>query len=345
MKRMVALVCLAALMIASMGSVSAASIGYRKNELSIISEPGEANKSYVEYYDGDKKLSLNDIEWVEGRYGKGVKLTGDGHLVLVNHLPLSVTTCTFAGWFQWNGEEVDGKKAENQHFFTFYRGNESMLTIYPNAVDDKGNALGNRLVLSRDQRKEPDLDLRLTDTDGNLQAWEVGRWHHLALVIDGQYLKYYIDGVLQFESLWLLDFAQLRFSYLLIGDNHLGNPNLNAIVDEVSLFDVALEEETIQRLMYGIPITDESTPTPTTTTTTTTREPTMTTTTTTTTAPTTTTTEFVRDVTDLSSPSVWIPIAVGGAALILIIICWPTKKKAKPEEAEQEPPEETKEDE
>lgn len=323
MKRLWAIVCLAGLMIASVGSVSAASIGYRKNELVIISEEGKANKSYVEYYDGEKKLSLDDIEWVDGKYGKGVNLVGDDHLVLVNHLPLSTTTSTFVGWFKWNGDEG----AQNQHFFTFYRGNESMMTVYPNAVDKDGNVLGNRLVLTRDQRKKPDVDVCMTDKDGAPISWEVGEWHHLAIVIDGKDLKYYVDGELQYEQLWLLDFAQLRFSYLLIGDNNDGHPNLNAVVDEVSLFDVALSQDTIRRLMYNIPITDSTTPIPTTQNTTTTVEPTMTTTTTTTTQTTTTTTAFERDVTDLSSPSVWVPIAVGGVALILIIICWPTKKK------------------
>ncbi len=316
------MVCLIGLSLVLAMPVSATSVGYRDNELVIIDEPGDANKSYVQYYNGDKLLSLDDITWVDGYDGQGVALNGDGHLLMVNHLPLSISTCTFTAWIQWNGDEVNGEPAPNQHFFSFYRPNLSLLTVYPNAVDENGNSLGNRLVLTREQKKGIDMEYSLSDVDGNPIAWETGEWHHLAIVIDGTDLKYYIDGELRFQELWMLDFAQLRFSYLLIGDNIEEHPTLNAVLDEMSLYDVALSQEKIQRLMAGIEITDETTPTPTTTQTTTTE-------TTTTTTFSTTSTEFERDVTDWTSPTTWIPIIVTGVALILVIVCWPYRNKPK----------------
>lgn len=299
--------------------VSAAA-GYKKNKLNIISEPGKTNEKYVQYYDGEKQLTLDDLVWTEGHTGKGVRLDGDEHLLLINAQQLNLPECTLTMWIQWHGEEVDGKQQQNQHFFSFYRGKTSLLTVYPNAVDKKGESLGNRLVLAREANKKIDLDFRLKDAAGQPVAWEADVWHHLALSFDGNYVYYYIDGELKFKEYWLLDFAQLWFSYLLIGDNNEGHPSLNATIDDVALYDVALKEEKIRRLMAGIGIHDNTS-----TTTATTIPTTTTTTTMATTAAVKDDTE--RDPMDLSAPSLWIPITVAGSAIVLMFITFLTRKK------------------
>ena len=298
-----------------------AAVGYKKNKLNIVSEPGKTNEKYVEYYDGEKLLTLDDIEWVEGHTGKGMRLNGDGHLLLINAAQLNLPKCTFTMWIKWDGAEANGKAANNQHFFTFYRGKTSLLTAYPDAVDKNGHSLGHRVVLAREANKTIDLDYYRQDKKKNPIPWEADVWHHLAISFDGNYVYYYIDGERVFKELFVLNFAQLWFSYLLIGDNNAGHPSLAATIDDVALYDVALSQTKIQRLMAGIGIHDD------TTTTTTTKKPT---TTTTTTAPPTTTTspdDAPRRTIDFSSPRVWIPITVGGSSVVVMLIALLARKK------------------
>ncbi len=313
-------VCAMCMSLLSALPVSAAA-GYKKNKLDIVSEPGKTNEKYVEYYEGEKQLTLDDLHWVEGRTGKGVRLDGDGDLLLVNAAQLNLPKCTFTMWIKWHGDEVDGKAADNQHFFTFYRGNTGLLTVLPDAVDQNGASLGNRLIFAREFNKKTDIDFRLQDEDGAPVAWEKDVWHHLALSFDGNHIYYYIDGELAFKELWVLNFAQLKYSYLLIGDNNQDHPSLNATIDDVALYDVSLSQEKIQRLMVGIDIHDD------TTTTTTTTKPTTTATTTTTATQPVPNEEPSRDVRDWSSPRVWIPMAVAGGAIVLMLITFLTKKK------------------
>ena len=293
--------------------VSAAN-GYSKREIIVIGEPDTGNTKYVEYFEGDKEKSLEDLTWIDGRFGKAVELNGVDQYLRVPDYPLLVAEFSIAGWFCWYGDAAGDSQPDSQHCFSFCRDDQTLFTVFPYSISDSGKALGNRICLKKKDSTDWNIDYSRRTTSKTPVAWPINEWHHLAITMDGNTLCYYVDGQLMYRELWVLGFADMRFEELLIGESTESDPAFHGAIDELSIYNTALTQAQIERLAAGISIQDKTTPT--TAAPTTTIIPTTVTTTTLPGAP-----QFKKQI------PLAVPITIAGGAVVAILAALLFKKR------------------
>ena len=90
---------------------------------------------------------------------------------------------------------------------------------------------------------------------GNLQSFiqgphEKNQWYHIALIYDGQTFKTYLDGDLVASVDTPENIFECTGQDLIIGAMQIGDfKSLNGNVDDVSLWNISLDQETIQSNM------------------------------------------------------------------------------------------------
>lgn len=261
LKRAVA-ACLFCCLLLSALPVSANSY-YTDGRIIVASEPEQLSK-HLEYYVGGKKADPSEIEWTEeGHTGKGIVLNGtDRYLRLVKRT-VQVRAFTFAGWINWKGaadaENPDG--ACGQYLFTVANKQKNWLTFSPHMQDAEkkingiylGHKLGNQQT---DMFKEADA--------GVSYSLPVGEWHHVAVVLSETAMCLYIDGVPYLSVPKVTYLGDLNATGMYIGRGaDEAAPLLNAVIDDMFIYEYDLTEEQVLRLYHGIDPKDTETELPT----------------------------------------------------------------------------------
>lgn len=245
--------------------LSAAALpGFTQDRLWVVTEPEEFSAQYVWYYArDDERLTADDIVWSEqGHTGKAVSLSGGDEYLELNYAQLQMHTMTFAGWFYWRGP-AEGQEADAQYrqrLFTLSRNDDIYLTLMPHArdaskTDDEGYTLdgvylGFRMGAGEESRS---LELYKPMRDGvESCGLPQNEWHHIAVTLDGETLRLYIDGSVWMEEMLVLGVDEMRNNLLTIGGGRWGDPSLNALVDDLALYSTALDETQIAMLYQGI---------------------------------------------------------------------------------------------
>ena len=79
-----------------------------------------------------------------------------------------------------------------------------------------------------------------------------GEWHHIAVVSDQKSLKLYIDGVLYYNRVLIMGLVEMKANKLTVGSGIWDDPTLNALIDDVALYEFALTGEPVLMLARGV---------------------------------------------------------------------------------------------
>lgn len=263
---------------------ASAAPGYYYGKIPVVDEPETLSTVNVSYYIGEKKTDVSEMVWVDGGHnGKALKLSGNGEFLRLGYTAARAKQFTFSGWINWQGDAGHGLLG--QRVFTIAREQNNYLTLSPYMKDESLRAADGFLngVYMRYQyggTRGKVVDMYNLASNEVTYALPQNEWHHLAVVSDGRTIKLYIDGVRWFEEQLLTSVAELSAHSVDIGSGEWGDPTLNALLDDVTLYNSAMNESRIKELA-GVEETEPYHPTAPSTTTTeapTTTAPTPTTT-------------------------------------------------------------------
>lgn len=177
-------------------------------------------------------------EWVEGKFGSGLEFDGNSHVAVPDSDNLDMTDAvTVMFWFATEKKMAafgDRQAVVGKHYLEYEVG------IYPNGVihtytsDGKGDY---------DEGINTNIAGKLEDGDAD---WELGKWYHMAWTLDGKHEVVYVNGVLIGEFNKPNEGTREGAHKLEIGRREGGTLEFIGIVDEVAVFNVALEQEDIQ---------------------------------------------------------------------------------------------------
>ncbi|MDD2362703.1 MAG: LamG domain-containing protein [Oscillospiraceae bacterium] len=232
--------------------------GYTDRQLWLVNEP-DGQSSYVGYYVNGKEKSKSEMEWVDiGHTGKAISLLGKGQSLEIGYYQLQMHTMTFSGWFYWRGsaEGMDKESMYSQRLLTISHSDDTWLTVMPHAKDtskkDKsGNILDGVFMEFEMGKGKNKVNYEFYNPAKNgIESYglPLNEWHHIALTMDGQYLRLFIDGQLWFEKMLILGFEEMRNNILSVGSGRWDDPTLNALIDDMVVYDYALSPERITKL-------------------------------------------------------------------------------------------------
>ncbi len=211
----------------------------------LITEPGESAQPLI-FCRGDDDLTIDEVNWVDGVQGKAVRFNGVDEYFRIGYNSLQLAEFTLTMWVKWEGEsDAEGGSALlGQRIFSA-RGthrDRQYITLSPMETTAEGSD-GLR------------LHMRHEDSDWDLHRPQAGPlsqdvWHHLAVVLDGQTLALYLDGVMLDETLTMMSFAQMRPQQLCLGRGPVlgGDGYFNGLMDNVYLYKTALDVDAIGAL-------------------------------------------------------------------------------------------------
>ena len=173
--------------------------------------------------------------WVSGKYRSALSFDGvDDYVNLTNQPPIT-NGFTFSAWVKRNGDSPSTQEVFNNHQF-FLR------TMPENENSD--NPFEAFVNLS-DGSVEPRAQSNVAST--------IGQWFFVTVTWDKTTLKIYVNGELNGSSTRSGELTSTTVEAR-IGRGEQTNVNanpFNGLIDEVALFDVALEAEGIEAIMNG----------------------------------------------------------------------------------------------
>lgn len=212
----------------------------------LITEPGESAQPLI-FCRGDDDLAIDAVNWIDGGQGKAVRFNGVDEYFRIAYDSLQLAEFTLAMWVKWEGESdaESGSALQGQRIFSVrstYR-DRQYITLSPMETTAEGSD-GLR------------LHMRYEGSDWDLHRPQAGPlsqdvWHHLAVVLDGQTLTLYLDGVMLDEELTMMSLAQMRPQQLYLGKGPIlgGDGYFNGLMDNVYLYKKALDVDAIGALI------------------------------------------------------------------------------------------------
>ncbi len=239
-----------------------ATTGYPDHLLNVATEP-TGTSEYVKYFKDGVETPLEELPWVDGgvRGGKALDLNGKNTYLWIGEDQLRTAQFTFSTWINFRGSAnpEDPQAAYNQRLFTIGDELECYFTVSPHAVHDGiVNEQGSLDGVYMEYFSAADNDAAQTVHMQAFSGVEKGvshfglprnEWHHMAVVVETQAVKLYIDGNLIFSEDVLVPISQMSAAYMTIGGGLWNNPTLNALLDDVMMFDMPLTHEQVKALM------------------------------------------------------------------------------------------------
>jgi hypothetical protein len=171
----------------------------------------------------------------EGKFGKGVKLDGSGYVQVPDSpsldSPSDTGEITIVVWFK--KPAGGGWQGFVQKWDAYYL---------------QTNGDGNKVLtglLDKHNVRVPVGDAVNRSSVGDITPNE---WHHAAVTFDGSKVKLYLDGELDFDRDGGDGIADSDV-WLGVGARHPGADYLKGIIDEVAVFNQALEAKRIKAIM------------------------------------------------------------------------------------------------
>lgn len=174
---------------------------------------------------------MGNVEWVDGKFRSALEFPGaSGNLVSIPHTEdLNLFTFTIVAWYQ--GEETDSWQYLVSKEIPHNSRNYSI------GVQMDTGVMMTQITVGPEQWKTATGRTLLVD----------GEWHHMAGTYDGAFIRAWVDGVMEAQVGEAGEPDHPEAEPLRIGAVD-GIP-VKGIIDEVALFNVALEEEDIQNIM------------------------------------------------------------------------------------------------
>lgn len=168
-------------------------------------------------------------KWVAGKFGTALEFDGDDdHVVVPDDDALDLTdNVTLMAWFSPNDVLTSRRMMVK---------NDSIFVIF-----DFGNSKEGIDFLVKPNN---------TSAESTTTDWKVGQWYHFAGTFDGKTMKVYINGKLEGEKANNVPIAPSD-KELWIGGDDWGRDtdHFPGKIDEVRLYDKALSEADIQKVM------------------------------------------------------------------------------------------------
>jgi len=173
--------------------------------------------------------------WVSGKYHSALSFDGvDDYVNLTNQPPIT-NGFTFSAWVKRNGDSPSCQIIFNNHQF--------FLRTMPE--NENSNNPFEAFVNLSDGSVEPRAQSNVAST--------IGQWFFVTVTWDKTTLKIYVNGELNGSSTRSGELTSTTVEAR-IGRGEQTNVNanpFNGLIDEVALFDVALEAEDIEAIMNG----------------------------------------------------------------------------------------------
>ena len=243
--------------------VSAATAGFEENHcLVFATEPG-ATSPHVTYYKDGARQSTDNMTWVDGGvHGQALSMDGNAYLQ-IGFSQLRMAEMTFSTWINFRGalDPATPAGAYWQRLFTIAASdNKCFFTVSPHAVEpsytsaDGGTLDGVFMEYYRGYDYSDGQEYAMRSfTGAKMGQSDFGlpqnEWHHMAVVSDGTNVRLYVDGTLILEELFVMTIVQMYADRMMIGEGVWDDPKLNALVDDMLLFDTALNAEQIAAVM------------------------------------------------------------------------------------------------
>jgi hypothetical protein len=173
--------------------------------------------------------------FVAGKYGSALDLSGtDQYTMLPANLLAGVTNFTIAVWVNWDGGGAW------QRIFDF--GNDTTQNMFLTPVSGSGT-----------------LRFAITTNGGGAEQilqtspLPVGQWQHVAITRNGNAARLYTNGVLAVTN--IINIAPASFNPVLnyLGKSQYPDPLFNGRLDELYIYNYALSDAEITRLMNNQP--------------------------------------------------------------------------------------------
>ena len=176
----------------------------------------------------DGKL-MNDPEWVDGKFGKGLKFDVEAvnYVETRNNIGISENQPrTLMAWIKWSGK--GGKRQGIVQFGAVANRQSSTLYLWENGV----------IGQFKFQTQANDMK--------SLVLAKTGVWYHFVATWDGTKARIYVDGE-EVRSGFLAKLITVD-SVVTIGKPFEDTRVFNGLIDDVAIFNVALKEEDIQTI-------------------------------------------------------------------------------------------------
>jgi hypothetical protein len=170
-----------------------------------------------------------------GKYGSSLSLNGtDQSLLLPANILASVTNFTFAAWVKWGGG------SPWQRIFDF--GNDTTQYLFLTPSSGSGTL---RFAIT-------------TNSNGAEQLVQtsplpVGQWEHVAVTCSSGAMRLYTNGVLAATSAMNIVPANFNPALNFLGKSQWPDPLFNGSLDEVYIYNYALTDAEIARLVSNLP--------------------------------------------------------------------------------------------
>jgi len=172
-----------------------------------------------------------NVKWVQGKFGKALEFPGvSGSMVNVPPEPdLNLMTFTIVVWYK--GTPTDSWQYLVSKEIPHNSRNYSI------GVEKDTQRLMVQFTVRPEQWKTATGSTQIAD----------GEWHHLAGTFDGDFIRGWVDGMMEAQTGEQGEPDQPEDRPLTIGAVN-GIP-VKGIIDDVALFSVALEEDDIKEIM------------------------------------------------------------------------------------------------
>lgn len=183
---------------------------------------------------GNNGKLVNDPEWVAGKFGKALKFDGASNYVEVPDSEVMAidTDLTFAAWFQ---PDVTINAGDGGYRLMSKNNDYFMLFNYTN--------IGQLGFLVKDPAGT-NFFVHSTTAE-----WKQDDWYHVAGTYDGKELKIYVNGNLEAKSAYTGKIGTSGLTLWIGADDY---PNyFSGAIDEVRIYNKALDEAAIKKMMNG----------------------------------------------------------------------------------------------
>ncbi len=206
----------------------------------------EGAPDYIYYYTGTDKTDPSTFSWVaDGIKGDAVKLNGENqYLRLATAKVKELSSFTFSAWVNRPFTEAD---EENDHkLLTVYKNENRYLTL---SLDkqDKENGINGICLELQDRTIDP-LTLFRPASPETTTAFPAGKWHHVAVTFSDTNVAVYVDGTAYLQQTIDLSIDEMDLRNFIIGGGFYGEKPLNAMLDNVLVYNAALSAEQVALL-------------------------------------------------------------------------------------------------
>lgn len=217
---------------------------------------------YVYHYVGKEKVDHGTFTWVGGGVkGNALQLNGENQYVrLATAEVKELSSFTFSAWVNRapsKQEEADGSK-----LLTVYKNENRYLSL---SLDKQDTEKGiNGICLELQDRAIDPITLFRPASDEVNTALPTNKWHHIAVTFSDTEIAVYIDGSVYLQQALDLSVDEMDLRTFIVGGGFYGETPLNAMLDNVLVFNAPLSAKQIALLAQNSDPLSNASPTTTT---------------------------------------------------------------------------------